>query len=91
MVAETAALEYTLIHLIDSVQSTLKILKGDAKDQLNQFLHDSRKLPEKKIANLASQAIDILHETQQLLEPSSLVLADHFLGIKLKYVFSNCL
>ena len=77
MLAETAAIEYTLVHLIDSIQSSLKILKGDANNQLNQCLHSSDKLPDKKIASLASQAIDLLHETEQLLEHGPL---DHFLG-----------
>ena len=73
-------MDYTLTHLIDSLQSTLKILRGDANAQLVSELHDHDKLPSKKLAGLASQAVDLLHETEQLLEPGSLVLADHFLG-----------
>ncbi|CAD6569109.1 MAG: hypothetical protein ASARMPREDX12_002203 [Alectoria sarmentosa] len=80
-------MDYTLTHLIDSLQSTLKILRGDANAQLVSELHDHDKLPSKKLAGLASQAVDLLHETEQLLEPGSLVLADHFLG----YVNSKCL
>lgn len=73
-------MEYTLTHLIDSLQSALKVLKGDANAQLLAQLHDHDRLPSKKIAGLASQAVDLLHETEQLLEPGPLVLADHFLG-----------
>ena len=76
-------MDYTLTHLIDSLQSTLKILKGDANAQLLAELHDHDKLPSRKLAGLASQAVDLLHETKRLLEPGSLVLADHFLGIVL--------
>lgn len=74
-------MEYTLTHLIDSLQSALKVLKGDAHAQLLAELHDHDKLPGKKLAGLASLAVDLLHETQQLLEPGPLVLADHFLGV----------
>ncbi len=73
-------MDYTLTHLIDSLQSTLKILKDEANAQLLADLHDHNKLPRKKLVGLASQAIDLLNETEQLLEPGSLVLADHFLG-----------
>jgi gliotoxin/aspirochlorine biosynthesis O-methyltransferase len=85
MAEKTTALEYTLIHLIDSVQSALRILKGDAKNLLKNSLHDPKKLPDKKIADLASQAINLLHETEQILEPGPLVLADHFLGNNFKW------
>lgn len=81
MIEDTSGIEYTLTHLIDSVQSAVKILKGPAKSQLDQQLHDSTKLPHKRIASLASQAIDILNEAERLLEPGPLTLADHFLGI----------
>ena len=76
-------MENTLIHLIDALRSSLKVLKGEAKGQVIAQLHDHDKLPDKKLANLASEAIDLLHETEQLLEPGSLTLADHFLGSRL--------
>ena len=79
-------MEYTLVHLIDSLQSTLKVLKGDANTQLMSALHNHERLPDKKLANLASRAIDLLHETEQLLEPGPLVLADHFLGWWLSFI-----
>jgi gliotoxin/aspirochlorine biosynthesis O-methyltransferase len=74
-------MENTLIHLVASLQSTLGVLKGRSKGELVATLHKHDKLPDKKMAGLASQAVDLLHETEQLLEPGPLVLADHFLGI----------
>ncbi len=73
-------MDSTLTNLIDALHSTLNILKGDAHAQLQAALHDHDKLPNRKLADLAAQAVDLLHETEQLLEPGSLVLADHFLG-----------
>jgi hypothetical protein len=74
-------IDNTLNHLIDSLQSALKLLKGDLKEQFFAALHDHERLPDKQITGLANKAIDLLHETEQLLEPGPLVLADHFLGI----------
>ena len=82
-------MEYTLVHLIDSLQSTLKVLKGDANTQLKSALHNHERLPDKQMANLASRAIDLLHETEQLLEPGPSVLADHFLGWCLSLIPPN--
>ncbi|MCJ1352286.1 MAG: hypothetical protein MMC33_002270 [Icmadophila ericetorum] len=77
-------MENTLTHLIDSLRSSLKLLKGKSHSELLATLHDHDKLPDKHVANLAHEAINLLHETEQLLEPGPLVLADHFLG------FLNC-
>lgn len=76
-------MDYTLTHLIETLGSTLKLLKGDAHDELQSMLHGHNKnqLPDKRIAGLAKTAVNLLHETEQLLEPGSLVLADHFLGM----------
>lgn len=71
----------TLVNLIDSLKATLKILKFELADELQETLHSDIKLPGKRMATLACTAIDLLHETEQILEPGSLVLADHFLGI----------
>ncbi|KAJ8069766.1 hypothetical protein OCU04_000184 [Sclerotinia nivalis] len=82
-------MDHILIHLIETLGSTLKLLKGDAKDELQSMLHGHNKnqLPDKRIAGLAKTAVNLLHETEQLLEPGSLVLADHFLG----YLSTKCL
>ena len=80
---ETPKLEIdiTLNHLINSLERTLGTLKSDAHDQLVLALHDYEKLPDKNIYHLANKAINLLHETEQLLEPGPLVLADQFLGM----------
>jgi hypothetical protein len=50
---------------------------------LMEELHNtaSTSLPNKDASSLASQTIDVLHETIQLLQPGHLLLADHFLGM----------
>jgi hypothetical protein len=73
-------LDSTLTELVRYLQSTLGILKGEAREQLEAALHNHEGLPDKKVSKLASSAVDLLNETEQLLEPGSLVLADHFLG-----------
>ena len=73
-------MENTLIHLIDSLESALRILKSNNKADILAALHDHSRLPDKKLYGLASKTVDLLHETEQLLEPGTLVLADHFLG-----------
>ena len=73
-------MENTLIHLIDSLRSTLKVFEGKTGNDLAAALHDHDSLPNKHIAGLAREAVDLLHQTEQLLEPGPLVLADHFLG-----------
>lgn len=70
-----------LDHLIGTLREVLDVFKGDGKEELLAALHDHEKLPDKQLASLANKTIDLLHETEQLLEPGSLVLADHFLGI----------
>ncbi|KIA75384.1 hypothetical protein HK57_00103 [Aspergillus ustus] len=49
--------------------------------------HSEGKLPDAALSELAGKTVDLLHQVEQLLEPSSLVLADHFLG----YLNSKCL
>lgn len=73
-------MEETLTLLNASLKATLYILKGSANAELLAALHDHDKLPDKKMAGLAYQAVDLLHEIEQLLEPGPLVLADHFFG-----------
>ncbi|ERF77099.1 hypothetical protein EPUS_09238 [Endocarpon pusillum Z07020] len=48
--------------------------------EINRRLHDSEKLPDKKIVPLAAKAVDVLHEIEQMLQPAQLVLAHHFSG-----------
>ncbi|KAG9230912.1 O-methyltransferase glim-like protein, partial [Amylocarpus encephaloides] len=77
----------SLTQLIGSLESVLNVLKRDGQSQLLDALHDPENLPDARLSRIANHAIDLLHETEQLLEPGSLVLADHFLG----YVNSKCL
>lgn len=78
-------MEQTLRGIVDSLTSSLVNLKA-SKVELESLLHNHDSLPDKAIASLASEAIDLLHETKQLLEPGSLVLADHFLGMPSKHL-----
>ena len=48
--------------------------------EISHRLHDPARLPDKETAALAAQAVDLLHETERILQPSHLILADHFLG-----------
>jgi gliotoxin/aspirochlorine biosynthesis O-methyltransferase len=76
-----ASIEGLLEHLISSLNDSLGALKtGATRAHLDAVLHNDTKLPEKKIATMASEAINLLHQIGQLLEPGHLVLADHFLG-----------
>jgi hypothetical protein len=80
-------LDSALNQLVQYLQSTMRILKGEAREHLDASLHNHQGLPDKRISELASSAVDLLHETEQLLEPGSLVLADHFLGKQPAYYF----
>lgn len=73
-------MEQALNSLIANLQSSLAALEGEAKDEVMAALHDHDRLPDKQLSTLAAKAVDLLHRTEQLLEPSSFVLADHFLG-----------
>lgn len=75
------ALEDTLADLIQHLKASIKNLNDDAvAKELQAVLHDSRQLPDKKIAHLAAEAVDILGDIDLLLEPGHVILADHFLG-----------
>ncbi|KAH8888281.1 PLP-dependent transferase [Thozetella sp. PMI_491] len=77
-----------LSDLIVSLQRSLEGLKhGKEGRDIYRSLHDPQELPDKQLYAQASQAVDLLYEIQQLLEPSTLILADHFLG----YVKAKCL
>jgi hypothetical protein len=55
--------------------------------EIQDALHKNDRLPERKMASTASDAVDLLHQLQQLLEPGHLILADHFLGLCLIVIF----
>ncbi|KAL2869632.1 O-methyltransferase gliM [Aspergillus lucknowensis] len=83
-----------------TMESTLKILGASLQEALSQLtgplnkerlatLHDHSegRLVDANLDEIAAHTIDLLHQVEQLLEPSSLVLADHFLG----YLNTKCL
>ncbi|KAF7128642.1 hypothetical protein CNMCM5793_003493 [Aspergillus hiratsukae] len=82
-------MEATLSVICSSLQEVATQLSGPLHPELLTSLHDHRegKLPDAKLGQLAARTIDLLHQVEQLLEPSSVVLADHFLG----YVNTKCL
>lgn len=70
---------------LQTLVQLLSMLKGQLAEpslqaDINKRLHDPDTLPDKAILPLVAQAVDILHEIEQMLQPSQLVLADHFLG-----------
>ena len=52
--------------------------------KLDAGLHNTEDLPNKELSTLSSQIVDVLYATDRLLQPSNLVLADHFLGTYLE-------
>ena len=74
-------LENHLSTLIQHLKTSIQSFTDDAVEkELRAVLHDPQQLPDKKIANLAADAIDLLGDIDLLLEPGHLILADHFLG-----------
>ncbi|KAL2842716.1 pyridoxal phosphate-dependent transferase [Aspergillus pseudoustus] len=75
------------------LSAALKVASAQLQGPLNAerlaalHNHSEGKLPDVALGELAGKTIDLLHQIEQLLEPSSLVLADHFLG----YLNSKCL
>ncbi|GIJ86443.1 hypothetical protein Asppvi_005332 [Aspergillus pseudoviridinutans] len=82
-------MEATLSVLCSSLQEITTQLSGPLHSEVQASLHDHSEgnLPDAKLGQLAARTIDLLHQVEQLLEPSSVVLADHFLG----YLNTKCL
>lgn len=76
-----------LSKLVQDLKVSVKSLNNDAvaKD-LQAVLHDPRQLPDKKVAGLAAEAVDLLGELDLLLEAGHIILADHFLGTYVAFV-----
>lgn len=79
-----------LAELNTSLQRSLDKLKNgqegrDIYAALHNHIHDS--LPEREVYEQSAKVVDLLYETLQLLEPSTLVLADFFFG----YSKTKCL
>ena len=75
-------LNRTLEALNSSLQSALTVLNGSERSKLFSALHDSENLPEKVLYTQAAQTVDLIHTIRQLLEPRTVILADHFLGTR---------
>ena len=75
-------MEKSLTLLNTFLQETVNQLTGPLSAERLAALYDHSlgKLPDANLSELSSQSIDLLNRVEQLLEPSSLVLADHFLG-----------
>ncbi|KAF2446660.1 O-methyltransferase glim [Karstenula rhodostoma CBS 690.94] len=78
-------MENMLQDLIRSLRATSQHLKAD--NDIYSLLHDTEKLPNVAVHQLANEALDLLSDVRLLLEPGHLVLADHFLG----YMKTKCL
>ncbi|KAF2276639.1 putative O-methyltransferase [Westerdykella ornata] len=70
-------MDVALKNLIDALRTASTQLD---ESNVEEVLHDTEKLPDKKVAELASEALDLLDELRLKLEPRQLILADHFLG-----------
>ncbi|TDZ15145.1 O-methyltransferase aclM [Colletotrichum orbiculare MAFF 240422] len=68
----------TIVGDLSRLVSSLK--EPSLHAELVSKLHDAKILPDKKIESLAGEAVDLLDEAKQILQPSQLVLADHFMG-----------
>ncbi|KAL6235268.1 hypothetical protein BDW75DRAFT_230451 [Aspergillus navahoensis] len=82
-------MESTLKVLRASLQEAVSQLTGPLNNERLKALHDHSegKLADANLGEVAASTIDLLHQVEQLLEPSTLVLADHFLG----YLNTKCL
>lgn len=67
--------------------SWIALNRESVRSELQDALHNNDRLPERKMASIASDAVDLLHQMGQLLEPGHLILADHFLGLRLIVIF----
>ena len=84
----------TLRHSTARLTSDLKAALASFQDEavafeLRQALHDDKKLPDKEIAAAASEALNLLGQVEQILEPGHLVLADHFFGWSLNFLHQD--
>lgn len=74
-------IEKALTELNGALRTALKTLGSDRRHELMQSLHSPDELPEKHLYDLSTEAVDLLQETKLLLEPRTVILADHFLGL----------
>ena len=72
-------MEAALQDLVVSLSSTAQVLRSQSEDLL-QALHNTEKLPDQRVHDLAKDALDLLSEVRLALEPGQMILADHFFG-----------
>lgn len=85
-----AAARWTLRTLIQQLRFAQEHLSDThVSVTINEQLHGTQEeqLPDTQMEGLAAEAINLLHDIQQRLQPGHLVLADHFFG----YMGSKCL
>lgn len=70
--------ESTIQTLVLSLKIALNDLRSDKTTRA--ALRNADGLPDKGLYTIASEALDLLSELRLELEPSHLVLADHFMG-----------
>lgn len=64
-----------------TLREALERLESEpVKSELHDGLHHETNLPERELAQLAADTVDLAARVEQMLEPAPLVLADHFLG-----------
>ncbi|KAK8119943.1 uncharacterized protein PG998_004569 [Apiospora kogelbergensis] len=80
---ETSGIDLDLTDILSevgkSLESCLKTLKS-LGPRLEEAIHHDERLPDAQVLEKAAQAVDLANQVQQLLDPSELILADHFLG-----------
>lgn len=68
-----------LVDLQQTLRSALQTLKSaKVAEVLEEALHNDEHLPDKAMALLALDNVNLLSEVEKLLQPVHLVLADHF-------------
>jgi hypothetical protein len=65
--------------LIEDLKFALESLRRD--DTFQKSAHDDNALPDKTLSTLSSEALNLLSDVRLQLEPSQMVLADHFMGM----------
>lgn len=70
-------MDVILTNLIEALGSALTQLDAEG---LHECLHDTENLPDKRLVDLSSNALDMLENLRLRLEPRQLILADHFMG-----------
>ena len=78
---DSNCLESVLLDLNQTLKSSLMQLNGPLRDELLRRLHDPNQLPDNELYKLSTESIDHLHEVKQLLEPKTLILAEHFMCV----------